>query len=1688
MSERKVAFAILAILILQVSVPVLPVDATSGRTTPDFSVTALTFSSGGSIDDAGQNILAPATHTVRIVVQNIGVAAGTATLQILHETTANAGNPTLLQTIDLGTIGAASTTNPILYDWTASSGDDQTLIARVVSSSDSDNSNNEMEIDFDVKIQNEGIILGHNVPGPTPGFTDLRLGHTSHTYEVTVRNDGVTDLTAVYEINFTENSNPSNQFSVWSDQVGGSGTLLLEPGNLLTPASGQAISATFDASSMLGSWTMVSRIIFNGTSWTNELVADVSTVTFSNYIVDLSTPNDRSIEPGATTNVLYVVTNLGDADNLVIELGSDLGWHDNSQDGSSIFVAAGGSRNIFVPVTVPTNAVKPTIENVYLNLSSANGSYTARSVGHVMVGDQYQATTTPDEPKYFVVPGTQNTSMFSLLNSGNVPSAFNVEAGLSSAADNWVIESTVTTTGVLGVGENVSIPILVTPAPISSPLNPAERNGNGDVLNLWVSATPVGGGVPTLGQVELEVRPVIAVDPNPELDLIELTAQEILDANGTGGIDKIVSLSVEVRHNLGGGVSGGIDADITTSTPTFAALSPGGVNEGMRWGTDVTPSTVTNLQIGQSLQSFLAIDGPTDELPMAGEVTVSVTATPVVSSGLSSSFNGLISDGLTRDIRIVVPSITDGKIVTEGPLDADVGNQTNFTLRFANTGNNMSSYRLSIVDDLPELWSAVLETTDPSNPSIVADLNASMSDHPTTGDAHISNVTLRVTTDPQAPADTMQPLTIRAEDRETGELISLSTIYIRVEESINFELIPTNHTVDLSPYEAPLTRVYINNTGNVATTYSVWLDDTQANDVDFILESPTEVVVGPGYSEAVKIRLNPDFEASADELHMVTLWVKAIGGMNLSASVVANVTEDHALAIEVQQLISVTPGVDEVIQVTFNNTGNLEEFLNVSAVIEGGWGHSWEQDQITLPIDGTLQNDLTVNVPALGGTSLLANGDVHNVTISLYHANNGDFLAARTIQLIVAPVFLVEFDDWPDVAKYSRQSEVDWRVKVKNVGNKDVTVTIDYDILKPGLEINSLDWNLEDPAPNSLFLPVGVNVMLNFTVTADKFEPDIFTEALLRVTLTPNDSEVTGSAVAETALKMSRLFAYQDYKLGLPPIDNSNMTEEITWSHIPGLAGSSAVEYMIELCDAERRINTSILNLGDGDWDWSFALEVDGENQILDLSNDCEGSAHSVVSLPLRQEYVTDNPLRVVIDTPNRPNILKNDGYDLTFRLYHPDEHNGFTEYTEATFSFYFKTEALLTISEFDYGSEDLMEGTTSIISAKVSNIGTSVALDVTSTLVCEGVQVTDPVYSHGMMPGDYSKTIQWEIESDHLDWWAQSTDVTCELTVEGIDWNGAPIEPKSITRETSVNSWSPGVTVSFIAVLVLIGASIVLLRLVGQNDKFRLAAVYSGVLGLGFAFHLMDLISSDWGGPVILFLAALWVWIMTWKSTVEFQLIHEDYQRARKGISTLYSDHFDVLSNAKRQLTIILAMPILGMIGVILGVPPQMSPDSANMFSLVSYLVIVMFGVTFLIWNANRMYGSLYGRLTEVEVQASRIERDLGDPARLLTELASDGLDISSIISQPRSTAAAAIGNAPESVVIDWDQDVGVLMEGESEAEAPSDEETMSELNLENNLALESEVPVSSEFAEEPEPSSFDVGDLFEDEEGGEQ
>ena len=297
-------------------------------------------------------------------------------------------------------------------------------------------------------------------------------------------------------------------------------------------------------------------------------------------------------------------------------------------------------------------------------------------------------------------------------------------------------------------------------------------------------------------------------------------------------------------------------------------------------------------------------------------------------------------------------------------------------------------------------------------------------------------------------------------------------------------------------------------------------------------------------------------------------------------------------------------------------------------------------------------------------------------------------------------------------------------------------------------------------------------------------------------------------------------------------------------------------------------------------------------------------------------------------------------------------------------------------------------------------------ALMIEAELICEGISVDEPMFATPVLGHEAEFTITWDVETDHLDWWTQSSDVSCSVILDSRSWNGKQMDTQTFKLDGEVESWSPGVGVSFIALLVLLGASVGLLRLVGQNDKFRLAAIYSGVLALGFAFHLSGMISSEWGGPAILLIAALWVWIMTWKSTVEFQLIHEDYQRARKGVSTVYSDHFQALSDGRRQLTLILALPILGMMAIVLGLPPQLDPTRDNLVSLVVFFGITIFGVWYLLKRSDKMYGNLYGRLTDAEIKAIRIERDLGDPARLLNDLANDGLDLSNLLSPGDSSS----------------------------------------------------------------------------------
>jgi hypothetical protein len=85
----------------------------------------------------------------------------------------------------------------------------------------------------------------------------------------------------------------------------------------------------------------------------------------------------------------------------------------------------------------------------------------------------------------------------------------------------------------------------------------------------------------------------------------------------------------------------------------------------------------------------------------------------------------------------------------------------------------------------------------------------------------------------------------------------------------------------------------------------------------------------------------------------------------------------------------------------------------------------------------------------------------------------------------------------------------------------------------------------------------------------------------------------------------------------------------------------------------------------------------------------------------------------------------------------------------------------------------------------------------------------------------------------------------------------------------------------------------------------------------------------------------------------------------------------------------------------LILGFPPRLNPDPINIAMLAAYLVIVIGGVWLIIRTAEATYGSIYSKMIEIGARSDRLQEELGDPARLLTELARTGLDLTSVLNE---------------------------------------------------------------------------------------
>jgi len=331
-----------------------------------------------------------------------------------------------------------------------------------------------------------------------------------------------------------------------------------------------------------------------------------------------------------------------------------------------------------------------------------------------------------------------------------------------------------------------------------------------------------------------------------------------------------------------------------------------------------------------------------------------------------------------------------------------------------------------------------------------------------------------------------------------------------------------------------LTSFTMRNTGNTPAEFFVEIDDS-SDEVDFVLISSDAVLIGAGFSDAIKIEIVPSADAAADVNYSATVTVTVVGGPVLQAVVEANISAMDDVSVLFAEALdsdsdlagvqhNVVPGTTVVLGFDVLNNGNFLEDLALEAEVDGGWGTSLSTATMSLAIDQSEAGALTLTVPALGGSEALNSGDVHTVRLFVNDSSTGVLRAVGSMDVVVAPLFDINSPEWPDELLFHRGLTRSISAPVINVGNSDIEVLVSVGVYRAGLTVESDDWSLSSAPSLTVLLPRNQPVTLDISVTLDELEPTLALQGELRVTLTPVDELVMGFVDFETLFGVSRMF------------------------------------------------------------------------------------------------------------------------------------------------------------------------------------------------------------------------------------------------------------------------------------------------------------------------------------------------------------------------------------------------------------------------------------------------------------------------------------------------------------------------------------------------------------------------------------
>ncbi len=703
-------------------------------------------------------------------------------------------------------------------------------------------------------------------------------------------------------------------------------------------------------------------------------VVDVTSVGGAAGLQLTPTTQQAVVSSGAPFTYTFTVTNTGNApDTIVFTAQSSLGWSYTILP-PSVTLNAGASAQVKLVLSVPAASGGQTDVTTLTASSTATPGLTRQATVTSLVQPQAGVTLTPASQSKAGQAGTTLSYTYTVANTGNAPAAITLEA---SNDRGWTVTVNPTVIASLTPGGNQSVVVQVTlpvgatgnartaitatasvpnaplarafaealssiPLPGGPQLEPDYPNGQAAPGGTAVYAHTLTntGTVPDTYTLSYHSSQgwSMTFDPAGPITLEPGASRTVLatlsvPASATPGTVDTTVITATAQSNparydtatdittIVANVAPVLDPDYARSLKrgestiyTHTLTNPGSaaqtyqisLNSSRGWATLLTPAQVTVPAGGSSSVSVRVTVPGSGVTPGMQEVTTvraTVQGAPTLYDEATDTTTVLPSAGL-----LFAPNRS---------ASGDPGTVITYTHTLTNTGDVQDTFSFNATSALG--WPVSLPAPVTLAPGASA------------------TVQVRVTIPAYTPGGTVETTVIRATSQYDPAVSQSVTDTTTVNTLRAFVVAPLAATRSAKPGHTMVQTLTVTNTGNIADTYLLALNDLPAGWASLTPNTPFNLA--PGATKVLTLSVNVPSDATNGDEHSSFVMVTSQGDLNLSETA------------EITTLIVATPGVSmtpdrsgqrqagQSISYlhTITNTGSARDVFNLRAVSAHGW-------------------------------------------------------------------------------------------------------------------------------------------------------------------------------------------------------------------------------------------------------------------------------------------------------------------------------------------------------------------------------------------------------------------------------------------------------------------------------------------------------------------------------------------------------------------------------------------------------------------------------------------------------------------------------------------------------------------------------------------------------------------------------